>query len=526
MPPRRSDKIVSMAEAFESLHNDYNAARPNRFRRQRTGVLSTGSSADWHLRVEQHAWAIMEQARAMDRDDVVAGQILDKAVNHTLQDGLKLDPQTGDDELNDDLESRFAEWAGDPDQCDITGENSFNKLAELVLRSALLDGDVIALATKGGHLQLVEAHRLRTPRNTKKNVVNGILLDDNRRRLEYWLTKDDISPNVALNLVSDVVQYPARDAAGNKQVFHVFKQKRISQTRGVSAFAPAFDCLGMFEDINFAKLVQQQVVSCFAIFREREIDSLADAPAPLGESYSETLTDGSQRTIQGIAPGMEIRGAPGEKISGFSPAVPNQEFFQHVKLILTLIGNNIGLPLVMVMMDASETNFSGYRAAVEDARKGFRRNQRWMAEQFHQNVYAWKLRQWMAEDSTLRNKESKLGRKFYAHRWNSPTWQYIEPLKDAQADLLRVRNALISPRRMHAENGCEWDDIAEEIVADNVMAIGLARKAAQVLNAQFPDEDPVHWREVISLPTPDGMNIKLQGTEGDAPAAAQQGGGK
>ncbi len=209
-----------------------------------------------------------------------------------------------------------------------------------------------------------------------------------------------------------------------------------------------------------------------------------------------------------------------------TPAVPNNEFFSHVKLILTLIGNNIGLPLVMVMMDASETNFSGYRAAVEDARKGFRRNQRWMAEQFHQNVYAWKLRQWLAEDATLRSWESKLGNKFFAHRWNSPTWQYIEPLKDAQADLLRVRNALISPRRMHAENGCEWDDIAEEIVADNVKAIGLARTAAKQLNSQFPDEDPVHWREVISLPTPDGMVIKLQGTEGDAPAPQNQGGGK
>ncbi len=516
MPGRRDNKIGSLAESFQSLKNDYNAAKPNRFRRQRTGVQPMGSGADWHLRVDQHFWSMMEQARAMDRDDVLVGQMLDKAVNHTLQDGLKLDPQTGDKELDKDLKARWKDWSEDAEQCDLAGEDNFNQQAELALRSRFLDGDVFALPTIDGALQMIEAHRCRTPKKTTRNVVNGILLDDNRRRQEYWFSKDDISPNQPLKLVSEVNQLAARDEEGNKQVFHHLFRKRISQTRGVTALAPAFDCVGMFEDINFAKLVQQQIVSCFAILEELELNYSSTGSSPLGEQSTEPLSDGSTRSIEGIAPGMRIRSAPGAKIKGFSPGVPNQEFFQHVKLIITLIGNNIGLPLVMVLMDASEANFSAYRAAVEDARKGFKRNQRLLAAQFHTPTYLWKLRQWLAEDTALRSRAAQLQKQFFCHRWNSPTWQYIEPLKDGQADLLRVRNGLISPRRLAHENGYEQDELDTESIEDNSSAIRKALIAADKLNKEFPDAK-IHWREVISRPLSEGMTIKLTGTD-DGPA--------
>jgi hypothetical protein len=40
------------------------------------------------------------------------------------------------------------------------------------------------------------------------------------------------------------------------------------------------------------------------------------------------------------------------------------------------------------------------------------------------------------------------------------------------------------------------------------MAIRKAKTAAAELNEDFP-ADPVHWREIISLPTPDGVQLNL-----------------
>jgi len=131
---------------------------------------------------------------------------------------------------------------------------------------------------------------------------------------------------------------------------------------------------------DWQKLVQQQVVSCFAIFRERSIDNDSEEDVATGELSTEQLADGTSRTLEGIAPGMELTGRPGEKLQGFSPNVPNAEFFQHVRLILTLVGVNLGLPLCIVMLDGSETNFSGWRGALDQAKMGFRHNQRWLID--------------------------------------------------------------------------------------------------------------------------------------------------
>jgi len=369
---------------------------------------------------------------------------------------------------------------------------------------------------------LVEAHRLRTPSNATRSradgssVVNGVRIDKYRRRLEYWLTKDEVSPSRTITRVGEMRKYPARDEDGHRQVFHIYFAKRATQTRGITAFAPIFDLLGQFEDLNFAKIVQAQIVSCVAIFREREIGFGGPAAAQRGERSTETLSDGSTRLVEGLSPGMEIPGAPGEKLSMNSPNVPNPEFFPHVKLLLTLVGVNIGMPLVMVLMDASETNFSGWRGAVDQARMGFRRNQRRLCMRLHRPVYLWQVRGWIESDPTIKQLAAQGKIDPFRHRWNPPTWPYIEPLKDASADLLRVRNALISPRRLHNERGREWSEIAREIVEDNALAIRQAREAAGELNKEFNDNQDVHWRELLSLPTPDGVQIKLAADGGES----------
>ncbi|MDE2472036.1 MAG: hypothetical protein KGL35_25725, partial [Bradyrhizobium sp.] len=117
-------------------------------------------------------------------------------------------------------------------------------------------------------------------------------------------------------------------------------------------------------------------------------------------------------------------------------------------------------------------------------------------------------------DRALRAAAKELGDAMFQHTWTKPGWPYIDPLKDGQADLLRQRNALTSPRRLQAERGREWTDVATEIVEDNAFAIRAAKKAAKQINAEFPDDDPVHWREMISLPTPEGTKLTIRGDSG------------
>lgn len=517
MRRRRSDNPTT-AEAFAELKSDYQAARSSRFRRTRVGYSPSGTGADYHYRSQADYLRLMELARDMDRNDCIVGQMIDRAITNMIQDGITLDPQTGDDGLDKEQAARWVEWCADEEACDLAGEMTFYEMEHLVPRQVLVDGDHLALPQRSGQLQLVEGHRLRTPTNTRRNVVHGVLLDERRRRMEYWLTKDDVDPMKTVNRVADMQRYPARDDDGNRQVFHIYNPKRITQTRGVTALAPIFDLLGMFEDINFAKLVQQQVVSCFAVIRERHIDfEFAGDTPQKGERTIDTYADGATRHNEGISPGQEIPGLPGETLRMDSPNVPNPEFFPHVKLILTLIGLNVGMPLVMVLMDASETNFSGWRGAVNQARLGFRRNQKALIRRFHSPVYRWKVRQWLGDDPAMRTVAGKSTIKILGHRFNPPSWPYIEPLKDAAADLLRTRNALISHRRRAHERGMDWNELSTEIVEDNAELIRKAHEKATALNTECEGLD-VTWREVASLPTPDGVRVTVAADSADSPS--------
>ena len=492
---------------MSSLRNDYDMSRESRYERRRVGLAPQGDSADWHYRFETQYYKDMEKARDMARNDVVIGQITDRAVSNIVQDGFSVNPNTGSKPLDRDLKARWNQWALDQDDCDIAGEFCFHDYELHAMRSVLVDGDFVALALNSGHLQALEGHNIQTTTKVN-NTILGVTKDSFGKRLQYWVKPDSIDPNNAK--VEQSVPVQVRNETGLRTLFHVYNPKRMSQTRGVTAFAPIFSTAGMLDDTLFSALVKQQVSSCFTVFRERTADLTAPHAAPsYGMGSEQVQIDGGVRQIDGIAPGMEIMGQPGEKLHGFSPSVPGSDFFPHVKLTLSLIGVNLGLPLCLVMMDASETNYSGYRGAVDEARKGWTANQKMLMQRLHVPTYKWKVAQWMAEDPIMRAAAERSNVNILAHDWVAPAWQYIDPKADAEADALQISTGLTSPRRKHAERGKDWEVVSDEIVQDNLLAIEKAKKAAAKINEKHDDDQPVHWRELINMPLPEGVQMQM-----------------
>lgn len=498
---RQQDECPPLTEAFRSawgeLRSDYAAGSNSRFRPQPRGVRAMGSGADYHYRTESQWLRMIERSRFFDRDNMVVGQGVNRLVANVIQDGFTLDVQTGRKSLDRELAERWQEWAGDPEMCDFEGEKTFRQMEQLAFRHVIVDGDILALPLAGyGSLQMAEAHRLRTPSNTRRNVVHGVHLDDNGRRIAYWVTKQDLDPYRPITRVSEIQEIKARDETGQKQVFHIYDPRRVSQRRGVTAFAPSVDAIGMHDDIQFAHLVKAQVASCFAIFESIE----ASAPAPGGETVTgsqstTTVDDGSSRQLEGVAPGMRVRGAPGVRLEGFSPNIPNPEFFPHATLILTFIAINLDLPVAVLLLDPSNTNFSGWRGAIDQARMRFRQLQVWMRDSFHKPVYRWKVRQWIADNERLAEQFRQIGPAMFRCRWNPPSWRYIEPVKDTVADDMRVTRNLVSQRRRAAEQGIDWDEESEAILDDRLSLATRAYAKAQKANKRFPGLE-IDWREI------------------------------
>ena len=354
----------SILEQFAELKSDYEIGKASRYKRAKTGIMTLGSHADYHYRTEAAYFGAMEMAREMTRNNPLVMQGVRRLVANVVGRGFVLDSDSGDKGIDDVNGYRWAEWSRSPEACDDQQELDFHGLEKLTLQHVIIDGDLCSLPNRDGGIESQEGHRLKTPRNTTKNVVHGVQQDERRRRLAYWFTKEDIEPWRSVTRVNDTTQIPARDEAGHRQVFHHYLPDRRSQTRGVTAFAPMADTADHWDDLQFANLVAAKIQSCYTILREM------DAGAPVlpfagGGDHSETTEtrpDGETRTLTDIAPGFEIYGYKGEKLRGFVPTLPGLQFFEHSQMLLGILAVNLDLPLCVFLLDASETNYSGFRA--------------------------------------------------------------------------------------------------------------------------------------------------------------------
>lgn len=483
-------------ETFASSKADYYAAQSTHYLPTPRGVNPLGTSADYHYRYEFDYMLMLERARYFDRDNMIVGQGVNRLVANILQDGFILQPETGDDQLNEDHKQWWNDWATRPDEVDHEGERDFCEIESLVFRTMLVDGDLIALPIRSGATQIIEAHRLRNPFGSRNGeVIHGVELSTQRRRTAYHLIRDELSPIAPVTRANRFRRIAARDSDGNRQVLHVYNPKRQSQTRGVTAFAPTVIPANFHDDLQFANVIKAKRASFIAIFREQQGNTHLPGAGVAGARTTETQSDGTSRTFESQAPGQEIKGKPGEVLKGFSPNIPNPEFFQHASLLLSIVAVNLDLPPQAFMLDPTATNFSGWRGAMDQARLRFVKLQQLLRSKFHTPLYVIKTRQRMAQDPAFRRAMLRAGDRAMAHTWALPVAPYIEPLKDATADDLQVSKNLTSPRRRAQRRGLDWKKLVPEIVEDRALLCMTAKEQADQINQTYPDMQ-VDWREL------------------------------
>ena len=159
-----------------------------------------------------------------------------------------------------------------------------------------------------------------------------------------------------------------------------------------------------------------------------------------------------------------------------------------------ILSLNLGLPLGMAMLDITESSFSAARQTFEQAKIGFRRQQKLAYENGHTPTYLWKLRGWLRSDPALLALAGRLetkGHSIFRHEFIPPVWPYVEPGKQVKADQVRLSMHMISPRKLMDETGNDWQDVTSEIVEDRSL---LVRKAMDEAN-RLGD---VTWRELLA----------------------------
>lgn len=535
---RRPDNPIlelgrNYAEAYEQLRNDFRIGETGKWLPRPKGAAASGSNADYHWRIESRYYLAMERARHWSENNPFVAPGLERlSVNVLGEEGPTLQPLCKDVGARQALHDRFMHWADSPQECDLTASEDFWGMSEHAFHACCTDGDHLAVPLVSGQLQTYEGHRLRRPTNTNRRVVLGCLLNQFNRIEQVWVTKEDVGVFGSVAKVGDMVQYDARDEAGFPNFFFPRFRRRGSQTRGVTPMAPATDAIEFEDRIQFAALVKSQIANCWGILRTRE--NTANTPglpgsaargsandAQLGNRSTETRSDGTVATIEDMKPGMDITAADGQKVQAFSANVPNPEFFPHAMMVLSFVAINLKLPLCVLLLDPSNTNFSGYRGALSEAQKSWKRLQKWFTRHWFTPIYHWKIRQFAADDPALFKAMQADWHDFSQHAWHSPGWDYIEPTKDTAADLAQVGNGLISQARRCAKRNIVWENEERTILQERTTSIRLALSAVQQINQEFSLDgaERVSWREIVAMPRGD-MSLKIDPYAADEPPAA------
>ncbi len=528
---RTSNPYANMFSTIGEMKSGYDAARQSRLRRRRD-LPASGASGDWHIRTESDWLRVLEFSRDLDRNDCILGSVLDRFVVNTIQDGANLDFDTGSIALDEELLGYHQEWATSAENCDASGEMTFGEMQGHVLRQSAGDGDLWAYLNDVDTIQLWEAHRLRTPSRTSKPIVHGVQLNGLRRREKVYVTKDDLSPMAAAPLLRDMDVFDVRDEDGLRRCLQMFVglKSRATLTRPLSIYAKLFDMASMHDDVQFAAILKQQLQNALVFVEKKSEFDTGGPDEPLGERSTESRPDGSTEVIEGIGPGTVVKARKGRDLVPFMATAGGADLIRHVRMILQILGVNLGMPLVLVLMDASETNFSGWRGAYDQAKMGFRMNQFRLRNRFLDPVLMWRLAALAKQKSSIRVQLDKLMTKYRAtgvpwYTWHMPTWPYVDPLQDATADFFTVANHMEAPSTMMGRKGMNYDREMARGIEDRASAIKLAIQTAAKLNAEFSQEtaeNKVRWQHLYEPLQPKHVSMSVS-AQLDPPQQAKPG---
>jgi len=442
---------------------------------------------------------LVGRARDLDRNNGVAAGALQTLQDNVAGTGLRLGAnpdyrslgQTIDwaEEWSRKVESLWKTYA-ESTAVDIAGQLNFSSMTQLIFRSALENGEALALVMWQDRgletpfrtcFQLIESDRLSNPyfKPPTLNLLGGVEKDNFGRPLAYWIRRLPQFLTSVFSVVgseflgpTDSVmmqgftwdRIPAQTTWSRKRVLHIHQKERIEQTRGRPILTPVIEQFRMLDSYQRTELQSSIVNALIAGVIETPLDSatLADL---VGGDPSEYLAAKNEYRVA-LEGGTMIPLYPGDKLAPFLPARPNAQFTQFCETVDRQIGTSMGLPYELLLKDFSKTNYSSARAALLEAWRSFAVRRAWLAEYWAAPVY----RLWLEEAVGRGMIEAP---NFYENYWYycRSKWigigrGWIDPVKEAEAAQIRMQSMVSTLEMECAEQGQDYNEILEQLALE------------------------------------------------------------
>jgi capsid protein len=455
----------------------YNANYPKTKRRNPgTTVRTVDASVS-----DQDKRQLIESARDLYRNFPVAAWAIRKHLDYVSTFNFMI--QTGNKEFDDTFRALLEENSR-PENCDITGRHSLGQLIRLAEGLRTTDGDVFLMKLRSGHLQGIEADRVR-------NEYDGKVMSPEDYRAKPWL-KPFRGQVVSPWATHGVVQNKAGKAIGyrlwhktidDRYVFekvvparnmiHFGYFDKMTQARGYSPLIAAIDTMHDVDEMSEFARLKAKVSQYFALSISRDkTDYLTGNDAYDEECSSEGQFDSIDFGTGPLVLDLE----DGDRADFLESKTPSTEFQDYITLALQMGLKALDIPWSIA--DESFTNYSGSRIAMTQYIKSCDSKRDDVVRVLNSITEFWFLR-WIKE----RKIKLPAGMEFrdIKWRWVPAGVPWFDPKAEAQADIELIAAGLKTRSEVRLTHfGDDWktqvaDKLKEE--EDYLKELGLKQEA-------------------------------------------------
>ncbi|MHC2369414.1 lambda family phage portal protein [Bradyrhizobium diazoefficiens] len=439
----------------------------------------------------------MLRARARDvlRNNPHATAASENFVGNLIGAGIKPSSLITTEGQRDAVMTAWLDWT---DECDADGLADFYGLQSMAARSLFEAGECFirfrARRVEDGlsvplQIQMLESEMLPYWDNriapNGNYVMNGVEFDFIGRRVAYWffVNHPGDGPIEMGGINTDQVRVPA------DQVLHIFRATRPGQVRGVPLVTPALVKLYFLDQYDDAELDRKKLAAMYAGFITTPApeDILPDVQ-PSETSDQVGIAPLEPGTMQALLPGEDIKFSEPADVGG------TYEAFQYRNQLACF--SAMGVPYMLGTGDTRRASYSSLRGVIVEYRRRL--------EQLQHNVMVFQMcrpiwLRWM-NDAVLAGTIALPG---YADNpiayqratWIAPRFEWVDPLKDRQAEKLAVDSGFKSRSDVIEAEGYDPEETDERIAADKErekkLGLDFPIHGASSTQPVDPNADPV-----------------------------------
>lgn len=488
--------------------------------------------ADWHSRLASadahlahgRRRTLIARSRAVERNTSIGRAIRNAYTRNVVGSGIRPRPNLNTDALGitSDQAEEFAEvvmarWPGFVGEAVADERGDFYEQQELVEARSMFDGDAttrIVRVDRPGRMystaaEVIEADLICTPSRESNNprVREGVVRGRSSQAVAYYVA-NQYPQDYTFGDTAELKfrRLPVWDGRGMRITSMMARRTRASQTRGEPELAPVLERIRHFDRYGKAELVAKRIESSIT-------GVIETAVAPGGGirgAIRQNQVGGAKRLP--MAPGSFPQLAPGQTLKIHDPKRPGSTFEPYTLLTIREIGAALDLPLELLFLDWSKSNYSNARAAILDARRGFQKRQRKLVREHSQPIYA----AWI-EELFLRGMLPAWVTDFYgnvqlwtAARWIPDGFRWVDPSKEgANAEIQLDRGMTSVPREI--ENlGHDWQQTTREQIR---FELWKKKERAEMAREMGVDDAPEQ-----APPAPPNRNPRAEAEDAEEPA--------